>query len=234
MPENGSLGYVETQYFTFAEPPNEMMLECGRKLGPITLAYETYGELNKAKDNAILVLHALSGSAHVAGPNKEDQDPPWWDTMVGPGKALDTSKYFIICSNVIGGCKGSTGPSSINPATGRPYALSFPVVTISDMVNAQKRLIDHLGIERLLCVIGGSMGGMQALQWCVSYPDMVKLAVPIATTACLSAQAIAFNEVGRQAIMSDPDWMNGEYYGKTVPRRGLAIARMVGHITYLS
>lgn len=234
MSENGSVGYVETKYFTFAEPPNEMQLECGRKLGPITLAYETYGELNKAKDNAILVLHALSGSAHVAGPNQGDQDPPWWDTMVGPGKALDTNKYFIICSNVIGGCKGSTGPSSINPATGRPYALSFPVVTISDMVNAQKHLIDHLGIERLLCVIGGSMGGMQALQWCVSYPDMVKLAVPIATTSCLSAQAIAFNEVGRQAIMSDPDWMNGEYYGKTVPRRGLAIARMIGHITYLS
>jgi homoserine O-acetyltransferase len=154
--------------------------------------------------------------------------------MVGPGKGMDTNKYFVVCSNIIGGCKGSTGPSSINLQTGRPYGLSFPVVTIGDMVRTQKVLLDHLGIDRLLCVIGGSMGGMQVLQWVVGYPGMVRLAIPIATTARLSAQAIAFDEVGRQAIMSDPDWMGGEYYGKAVPHRGLSIARMIGHITYLS
>jgi homoserine O-acetyltransferase len=234
IPEN-SVGIVETKYYTFAEPPNEMELECGRKLGPITLAYETYGELSPKKDNAILIAHALSGDAHAAGYHSpDDEKPGWWDIMIGPGKAFDTNKYFVICSNVIGGCKGSTGPSSINPQTGRPYGLQFPVVTIRDMVNAQKALIDYLGIERLLCVAGGSMGGMQVLQWTVSYPDMVRLAIPIATTARLSAQAIAFNEVGRQAIMSDPDWMGGDYYGKAIPHRGLAIARMIGHITYLS
>lgn len=230
-----SVGIVETKYYTFAEPPHEMELESGRKLGPITLAYETYGELSPTKDNAILIAHALSGDAHVAGYHSpDDEKPGWWDIMVGPGKAFDTEKYFVICSNVIGGCKGSTGPSSINPNTGRPYGLQFPVVTIKDMVNAQKALIDHLGIERLLCVAGGSMGGMQVLQWTVSYPHAVRLAIPIATTARLSAQAIAFDEVGRQAIMSDPDWMGGDYYGKTIPHRGLAIARMIGHITYLS
>jgi len=234
IPQN-SVGIVETKYYTFAEPPHEMELECGRKLGPITLAYETYGELNPSKDNAVLIAHALSGDAHVAGYHSpDDEKPGWWDIMVGPGKAFDTEKYFVICSNVIGGCKGSTGPSSINPNTGRPYGLQFPVVTIRDMVNAQKALIDHLGIERLLCVAGGSMGGMQVLQWTVSYPHAVRLAIPIATTARLSAQAIAFDEVGRQAIMSDPDWMSGDYYGKTIPHRGLAIARMIGHITYLS
>lgn len=230
-----SVGVVETKYFTFAEPPNELDLECGRKLGPITLAYETYGEFSGEKDNAILILHALSGDAHVAGFNSPDEEKPgWWDDMVGPGKAFDTEKYFVICSNIIGGCKGSTGPGSINPETGKPYALSFPIITIKDMVNAQKRLIDSLGIEKLLCVVGGSMGGMQALQWVVSYPDMVRLAIPIATTGHLTTQAIAFDEVGRHAIMSDPDWMNGEYYGKAVPHRGLSIARMIGHITYLS
>lgn len=235
MSEEGSVGIVETKYFTFAEPPNEMELECGQKLGPVTLAYETYGELSKAKDNVILVVHALSGDAHAAGHNSpDDEKPGWWDVMVGPGKGIDTSKYHVICSNVIGGCKGSTGPSSINPQTGRPYGLSFPVVTVKDMVNAQKVLIDHLGIERLLCVVGGSMAGMQVLQWAVSYPDMVRLAIPIASTSRLSAQAIAFDEVGRQAIMSDPDWMGGDYYGKTIPHRGLSIARMIGHITYLS
>jgi homoserine O-acetyltransferase/O-succinyltransferase len=233
--EDGSVGIVETQYVTFAQPPCELELECGRRLGPITLAYETYGELSQSKDNAILIVHALSGDAHAAGYNSPDEDKPgWWDIMIGPGKAFDTSKYFIICSNIIGGCKGSSGPASIDPATCKPYSLSFPVVTIRDMVNAQKMLIDHLGIERLLCVVGGSMGGMQVLQWVVSYPKMVRLAIPIATTSRLSPQAIAFDEVGRQAIMSDPDWMDGEYYGKTTPSRGLSIARMVGHITYLS
>ncbi len=230
-----SVGIVETQYFTFAEPPNEMVLECGRKLGPITLAYETYGKLNKDKSNAVLIVHTLTSDAHAAGYlSEDDKKPGWWDEMIGPGKAFDTNQYFVLCSNIISGCKGSTGPSSINPATGRPYGLSFPVVTIKDMVDAQKILIDHLGIKKLLCVAGGSMGGMQVLQWVVSYPEMVCLAVPIATTSKLSAQAIAFNEVGRQSIMSDPDWMNGDYYGKTTPHRGLSLARMIAHITYLS
>jgi homoserine O-acetyltransferase len=235
MPEEGSVGIVETKCLTFAAPPNEMMLECGRTLGPITLAYETYGELNEARDNAILVVHALSGDAHAAGyHHPRDKQPGWWDIMIGPGRAFDTRKYFVICSNVVGGCKGSTGPSSIDPRTGRPYGLSFPMVTIRDWVDTQKVLIDHLGIKRLLGVVGGSTGGMQVLQWIVSYPHMVHLAIPIATTSKLSAQAIAFNEVGRQAIQSDPNWRGGDYYGKTVPRRGLAIARMIGHITYLS
>ena len=235
MEESDSVGIVKTQYLTLAEPPREILLECGRSLGPITLAYETYGELSAAKDNAVLILHALSGSAHAAGYNQPgERQPGWWDIMIGPGKAFDTRKYFVICSNVIGGCKGSTGPSSINPQTGRPYGLTFPIVTIHDMVNTQAMLIDHLGIKQLLCVVGGSMGGMQVLQWVVSYPDRVRLAIPIATTSKLSAQAIAFDEVGRQAIQSDPHWKEGDYYGKSIPRRGLAIARMIGHITYLS
>jgi homoserine O-acetyltransferase len=235
MEDPGSVGIVKTQYLTFAEPPQEMVLECGRSLGPITLAYETYGELSLAKDNAVLILHALSGNAHAAGYNQPgERQPGWWDIMIGPGKAFDTREYFVICANVIGGCKGSTGPSSVNPRTGRPYGLSFPIVTVHDMVNTQKALIDHLGIEQLLCVVGGSMGGMQVLQWVVSYPDRVRLAIPIATTSKLSAQAIAFDEVGRQAIQSDPHWKEGDYYGKPIPRRGLAIARMIGHITYLS
>jgi len=233
--EEASVGLVETKYFTFAEPPNELELECGRKLGPITLAYESCGEMNADKSNCILILHALSGDAHVAGKHHpKDRKAGWWDNMVGPGKAFDTTNYCVICSNVIGGCKGSTGPSSINPATGKPYGLAFPMVTISDMVNTQKRLIDYLGIKQLMCVVGGSMGGMQVLQWAVSYPDMVRLAMPIASTARLSAQAIAFDAVGRHAIMADPNFKNGDYYGGPVPSSGLAIARMVGHITYLS
>ena len=235
MDDPGSVGIVKTQYFDFAQPPQEMPLECGSSFGPITLAYETYGELSPAKDNAILILHALSGDAHAAGFNDPHEGHPgWWDIMIGPGKAFDTQKYFVICSNVIGGCKGSTGPSSIDPRTGTPYALSFPMVTIRDMVDAQRALIDHLGIDQLLCAVGGSMGGMQVLQWVASYPDRIRLAIPIATTSKLSAQSIAFNEVGRQAIESDPHWKEGEYYGHPIPRRGLAIARMIGHITYLS
>ena len=235
MDDKCSVGIVKTQFITFARPPEEMPLECGRSFGPITLAFETYGELSPAKDNAILILHALSGDAHAAGfDHPHERQPGWWDIMIGPGKAFDTRKYFVICSNVIGGCKGSTGPSSIDPQTGRPYALNFPLVTIHDMVNAQRVLIDHLGIDQLLCVVGGSMGGMQALQWVVSYPERVRLAIPIATTSKLSSQGIAFNEVGRQAIQSDPHWKEGDYYGKSIPRRGLAIARMIGHITYLS
>jgi homoserine O-acetyltransferase/O-succinyltransferase len=230
--ENGSVGIVETQTFTVGEP---LRLASGQELGPVTLAYETYGQLNAARDNAILVCHALSGDAHVAGYHTSDDTAPgWWDVMIGPGRAFDTDQYFVICSNIIGGCKGSTGPADMNPETGRPYALSFPVITIADMVHAQRALIDHLGIEQLFAVVGGSMGGMQALQWCVSYPERVRLVLPIATTHCLSPQAIAFNEVGRQAIVSDPDWRGGEYYGQSVPHRGLSIARMIGHITYLS
>lgn len=224
------LKHGETRQFTFAQPPDQLTLESGEKLGPITLTYETYGTLNKQKTNAILVLHALSGDAHAAGKTPIG----WWDNMIGPGKGLDTDKYFIICSNVIGGCRGSTGPSSINPRIGEPYGLDFPLVTIGDMVNAQKTLIDHLGIEKLLAVIGGSMGGMQALQWMVAYPDRIRSAIPIATTMKHTPQQIAFNEVGRQAIMADPNWRKGRYYGSAIPAKGLAVARMIGHITYMS
>ena len=229
-----SIGLVETEYFNFSQPPNELRLECEKKLGPITLAYETYGQLNSDKSNAILVVHALSGDAHVAGWHAEDKDPGWWDNMVGPGKALDTSKYFVICSNVIGGCKGSTGPSSSDPKTQKPYALSFPMITIADMVRAQKQLIEHLGIEKLLSVIGGSMGGMQVLQWVAAYPKNLRSVIPIATALKHSPQQIAFDEVGRQAVMADPAWNQGNYYGKEKPERGLAVARMIGHITYMS
>jgi homoserine O-acetyltransferase len=224
------LKHAETRQFTFAQPPDQLTLESGEKLGPITLTYETYGTLNKQKTNAILVLHALSGDAHAAGKTP----PGWWDSMIGPGKGLDSDKYFIICSNVIGGCTGSTGPSSINPRTGEPYGLDFPLVTIGDMVNAQKTMIDHLGIEKLLAVIGGSMGGMQALQWMVAYPDRIRSAIPIATTMKHTPQQIAFNEVGRQAIMADPNWRKGRYYSSAIPAKGLAVARMIGHITYMS
>ena len=226
-----SVGIVETKYFTFDEP---LKLESGKKLGPVTLAYETYGSLNAVKSNAVLILHAFSGDAHAAGYHKGDDKPGWWDSMIGPGKAFDTDKYFVICSNCIGGCQGSTGPSSVNPDTGKPFGLDFPIITIGDMVNAQKRLIDHLGIKKLLSVAGGSMGGMQALQWTASYPQYLASAIPIATTTKHSPQQIAFDEVGRQAVMADPVWGEGDYYGKGQPERGLAVARMIGHITYMS
>jgi homoserine O-acetyltransferase/O-succinyltransferase len=229
-----SIGVVETKYYTFAGPGNELKLENGDILGPITLAYETYGRLNKDRSNAILACHALSGDAHAAGIHEGQDNAGWWDDMIGPGKAFDTNRYFVISSNVIAGCKGSTGPSSINPETGRPFAMDFPFITISDMVNAQKYLIDFLGIKRLLCVAGGSMGGMQVLQWVASYPDRVRAAIPIATTKKHSPQQIAFNETARQAIMSDPAWRDGDYYGHGQPERGLAVARMIGHITFMS
>jgi len=230
-----SVGLVETRFLTFARPPDEMELECGRKLGPVTLAYETYGRLAPERDNAVLILHALSGDAHAAGwHSPDDRKPGWWDLYIGPGKAIDTTRYFVVCSNIIGGCKGSTGPSSIDPATGKPYGLSFPMVTIGDMVRAQRRLADHLGIGRWLSMTGGSMGGFQVLEWAVRYPERVASAIPVATSARLGAQAIAFDEVGRQAIMADPDWRGGEYYGGPAPTAGLAIARMIAHITYLS
>jgi len=230
-----SVGIVERKYFTFANPHNEMILENGSKLGPVTIAYETYGTLTPRKDNVILILHALSGDSHAAGYYTEkDSKPGWWDIMVGPGKGIDTDKYFVICSNMLGSCMGSTGPSSINPKTNRPHGIDFPFVTIGDMVSAQKMLLDHLGIQQILSVIGGSIGGMQVLEWCVRYPEMIKSAVPLATTTRHSALAIAFNEVARQAIMADPKWNNGDYYSGEKPELGLAIARMVGHITYLS
>src|SRR5215469_7136281 len=211
-----------------------ILLDNGATIAPVEAAYETYGELNAAKSNAVLVLHAFSGDAHAAGISPESGKPGWWDNMIGPGKAFDTNKYFVICSNVLGGCRGTTGPSSVNPATGCPYAMSFPVITIGDMVRLQKMLIDWFGIERLLAVTGGSMGGMQDLEWAATFPDRVVSAINIATTTRHSAQQIAFNEVGRQAIMADPDWNNGDYYGRRPPARGLAVARMVGHITYMS
>src|SRR5512136_1184831 len=226
-----SVGLVETQCFRIA---GEIILEHGDRLFDVDVAYETYGKLNKEKSNAVLVCHALSGDAHAGGWHKGEEKPGWWDIIIGPGKALDTDRFFVICSNVLGGCKGTTGPSSINPKTGKPYGLDFPVITIRDMIEVQKKLVDFLGIKRLLAVIGGSCGGMQVLQWTISYPDMVRLAVSIATSAYSSPQQIAFNEVGRKAITADPDWNNGDYYGKSVPARGLSLARMIGHITYLS
>jgi len=232
---NVTVGLVEKKSFTFAEPPNEMILESGARLGPVTIAYETCGELNDDKSNAVLICHALSGDSHVAGYYSEDDPKPgWWDIMVGPGKGIDTDKYFIVCSNILGSCIGSTGPCTYNPKTVEPYGLDFPVVTIGDMVKCQKVLMDHLGIKKILSVIGGSIGGMQVLEWCVSYPEMVVSAIPLATTTRHSALAIAFNEVARQAIMADPSWNNGDYYSGSKPDLGLAVARMIGHITYLS
>src|SRR5208283_1177472 len=221
---------VQTQYFTF----DELKLENGEVFGPVTIAYETYGQLDAKKANAVLVLHALTGDAHAAGYHEGEKDLGWWDSMIGPGKAFDTNEYFVICSNVLGGCKGSTGPSSINPKTGKPYALDFPLITIADMVNCQKRLIDHLGIKQLLTVVGGSMGGMQVLSWLVNYPKSICSAIPIATTAKHSPQQIAFNEAGRLAIMADTHWNLGNYYEGKPPAKGLAVARMIGHITYMS
>ena len=234
MKKKQSVGAVETKYFTFAEPPHEMPLELGGKLGPVTIAYETYGELNSDKTNAILVCHALSADAHAAGYLDGEKAPGWWEGMIGPGKAFDTDKHFIICSNVIGGCKGSTGPSSLNPATGTPYALDFPSITIADMVEAQRHLLDYLGIAKLMCVAGGSMGGMQVLQWVASYPERVRSAIPIATALKHSPQQIAFNEVVRQSVMADAAWRDGNYYAYGQPEKGLALARMIGHITFMS
>ena len=226
-----SVGTVETRYCRFEDG---LLLEGGGRLKELTLAYETYGRLDREKSNAILVCHALTGDGHAAGWHDGDKKPGWWDSIIGSGKALDTEKYFVVCSNVLGGCKGSTGPASVNPVTGMAYGMDFPVITIGDMVHAQKKLVEHLGISRLFAVVGGSMGGMQVLQWAVSYPDMVEKAVAIATTASSSAQQIAFNEVGRLAILSDPEWKGGNYPAEAPPAHGLAIARMIGHITYLS
>jgi homoserine O-acetyltransferase len=232
--EEKSLGIVKARHFTFAEPPNEFELENGEKLGPITVAFETYGKLNKEKTNAVLITHAFSGDAHAAGYHENDEKPGWWDNMIGPGKAFDTDKYYVICSNVLGGCNGTTGPSSINPKNNKPYGLDFPLISINDMVNVQNKLIESLEIKQLLTVAGGSMGGMQALSWLTKHPKKIKSAIIIASAIKHSPQQIAFDEVGRVSIISDPDWNNGDYYGKENPARGLALARMVGHITYMS
>ncbi|CTQ58545.1 homoserine O-acetyltransferase MetX [Roseibium album] len=216
-----------------AEDPLE--LDSGTRLGPWQIAYETYGTLNAEKSNAILVCHALTGDQYVASTNPVTGKPGWWQLMVGPGKPIDTDHYFVICANVLGGCLGTTGPATINPETGTPYGLDLPVITIRDMVRSQARLVDHLGIETLFAVIGGSMGGMQVLQWAASYPDRVFAAVPIAAAARHTSQNIAFHEVGRQAIMADPNWRGGNYIGDNVrPTKGLAVARMAAHVTYMS
>ncbi|MBN9282491.1 MAG: homoserine O-acetyltransferase [Hyphomicrobium denitrificans] len=210
-------------------------LACQQDLAPFSVAYQTYGTLNAAKSNAILICHALTADQYVATQHPITGKPGWWDIMVGPGKPIDPERFFVICSNVLGGCMGSTGPASINPKTGAPYGLDFPVITIGDMVEAQARLIDYLGIDQLFAVVGGSMGGMQVVEWASRFKDRVFAAVPIATTAWHSSQNIAFHEVGRQAVMADPNWQSGNYYATDkVPRNGLAVARMAAHITYLS
>ena len=212
-----------------------LKMDAGVSLSPVTIAYQTYGEFNADKSNAILVCHALTGDQHVANQHPITGKPGWWHTMVGPNRPIDTNRYFVIASNVVGGCMGTTGPASLNPATGRPYGLDLPIVTIKDMVFAQAMLIDRLGIDMLFCVAGGSMGGMQVLQWVASFPERVFAAMPIATAARHSSQNIAFHEVGRQAVMADPDWRQGRYLEEgVIPTKGLAVARMAAHITYLS
>ena len=226
-----SVGKVKTEYLKLDKT---ITLESGKTLNKVQIAYETYGKLNENKDNAILICHALTGDAHAAGYHSEDdRKQGWWDTMIGPNKAFGTNKYFVICSNVLGGCMGTTGPNSINPDTNLPFGHNFPVVTVEDMVKVEKELIDYLGVKKVITV-GGSMGGMQAIEWTISYPEYVKSVIIIAAAARLSAQGIAFNAVGRNAILTDPDFNNGDYYGGKHPENGLSIARMIGHITYLS
>lgn len=233
MSENNSVGLVAAQSAHFDTP---LTLKSGEVLTQYHLTYETYGELNANKSNAVLICHALSGNHHVAGKYKEtDKSPGWWDNLVGPGRPLDTNKFFVIGVNNLGGCHGSSGPSNTNPATDRPYSATFPVVTVEDWVESQARLMDYLGIEQLAAVIGGSLGGMQALQWSIAFPERVRHALVIASAPNLTAQNMAFNEVARQAIITDPEFHDGDYYNHgVVPRRGLRIARMLGHITYLS
>ncbi len=233
MSESNSVGIVKAQVAHFTEP---LVLQSGAVLPQYHLAYETYGELNATKSNAVLICHALSGNHHVAGRySAEDKYPGWWDNLIGPGRPLDTNKFFVIGLNNLGGCHGSSGPSSVDPLTDRPYSATFPVVTVEDWVESQARLLDYLGIAQLAAVIGGSLGGMQALQWNIAYPERVRHAFVIASAPNLTAQNMAFNEVARQAIITDPEFYEGDYYNHgTVPRRGLRIARMLGHITYLS
>jgi homoserine O-acetyltransferase/O-succinyltransferase len=251
QPVAGSVGVVETQHHELSEA---IALDCGRQLHPVRIAYETYGRLSPARDNVILVCHALSGDAHAAGYSAdatgpstrdgfgaEDRDGAsgralgWWDGMIGPGKAFDTDHYFVISTNLLGGCRGSTGPSSLNPATGAPYGPDFPVITVSDMVRVQARFLDELGIERLAAVAGGSLGGMQAFEWAILYPDRVDAVVAIASTHALAPQGVAWNAIAREAIMRDPAWQGGRYYDNCDrPSAGMGVARMIGHITYLS
>jgi len=228
-----SVGLVTPQILRFDEP---LPLDCGRTLPGFELIYETYGALNADRSNAILICHALSGDHHAAGYHQaDDSKPGWWDTSIGPGKPIDTRHFFVVCCNNLGGCKGSTGPVSINPDTGKPYGPNFPIVTVKDWVRSQARLADRLGITAWAAVIGGSLGGMQAMQWTIDFPDRIRHAVVIAAAPRLSTQNIAFNEVARQAILSDPDFHEGHYYEQgVIPRRGLMVARMLGHITYLS
>jgi homoserine O-acetyltransferase len=247
----GSAGVFRTQY---VDLPDALPLDCGRTLQRVRIAYEAYGQLSEARDNVVLVCHALSGDAHAAGWSDDPGAPSavdgfgaddrgirprgglgWWDGMIGPGKAFDTDRYFVICTNLLGSCRGSTGPSSIDPHTGKPYGLDFPVVTVSDMVRAEKRALGVLGISSLLAVGGGSLGGMQALEWTVAYPDAVRGCISIASTAQLGSQGVAWNAIARNAIMADPDWQGGYYYGTgRAPTAGIGVARMVGHVTYLS
>ena len=233
MSENSSVGIVAPQIAHFNEP---LTLKSGQVLPQFNLIYETYGELNADKSNAVLICHALSGHHHVAGKHSEnDKNPGWWDNLIGPGKPLDTNKFFVIGLNNLGGCHGSSGPLSTNPDTDRPWGATFPIVTVEDWVNSQARLADYLGIKQLAAVLGGSLGGMQALQWSIAYPERMRHALVIASAPNLTAQNIAFNEVARQAIITDPEFYEGDYYNHgALPRRGLRIARMLGHITYLS
>jgi homoserine O-acetyltransferase len=229
--EAGEVGLVEPHDFHHRAP---FTFDSGQTLPGFTLRYETYGQLNATRDNTVLICHALSGDHHCAGLHPGDRKPGWWNNLIGPGKAVDTRRFFVVCANVLGGCVGSTGPSSANPETGRPYGVAFPFVTIRDMVRSQKLLLDHLGVASLYATIGGSMGGMMVLQWGIEFPHFTRRMLAMATTARESAQAIAFNEVGRQAIMQDPAWNHGDYPRDGGPRVGLAIARMMAHITYLS
>ena len=233
--ESQSVGLVQTQYRELFQPPALLKFASGEQLGPITVAFETYGQLNQNASNAIFVCHALTGDAHAAGWHAtSDRKPGWWDGFIGPGKGLDTNRYFVICANVLGGCQGTTGPGSVNLATGKRFCLSFPFLTIRDVVTVHAELVRSLGIQQLLAVVGGSLGGMQVLEWAVRFPEQVRAAVVLASASQLSAQGIAFNAVGRRAIYADPGFANGEYYESAGPRYGLALARMVAHITYLS
>ena len=233
MQDKNSVGIVQSKIF---KSEAALLLDCGRKLENYELVYETYGTLNQKKDNAILVCHALSGNHHLAGYySKKDKSPGWWDNLIGPGKSLDTNKFFVIGVNNLGGSHGSTGPKSINPKTNKNWGSKFPILSVADWVNSQKELITHLGIKKLKAVLGGSLGGMQALQWSIQFPDALDHTIVIAAAANLTAQNIAFNEVARQSILTDPDFNQGDFYEKKlVPKRGLRLARMLGHITYLS
>jgi len=228
--------FVARQSIALFEPPNLLQLECGKTFGPVTVAYETVGTLSPQRDNAIFVCHALTGDAHVCGRHSaDDRKPGWWDGFVGPGKWIDTDRYFVICANVLGGCQGTTGPSSINPASDQPFGMDFPFLTVSDIVRVHRALVEALGIDKLLAVVGGSLGGMQVLEWAAAAPENLQAAIVLASSAKLNAQAIAFNKIGRRAIVTDPAFHDGNYYGQEeTPRFGLALARMIAHVTYLS